>query len=219
MPGHPLLTAVFTESMRALTRHHLRQLPRGQELLERLSGKVIALRLEPFGKRVYLCPTHEDLQFLTELSRTPDVTISGNLAAFVQAGLLGKALSSLNEAGLGVAGDADLARQFHALSQALKIDWQRVLESHLGWPLAHSIMAAARAGSAWTHATLRAAQDDVSEYLREEARWLPDRAETEAFYNAVDTLREVTDRLSARISRLESSGQPLPQSVLADRLP
>lgn len=203
-PDHPLLAASLTESLRTLIRHHLSEAPEGRTLLERLSGQVIALRLEPFGKLLYLCPTTEDIQILTEISGAPEVTIAGNLAAFVRASF-GGTPKSLKTSGLAVIGNAETARQFQALSQALKIDWQRFLSRYLGYRLTGAILAMARAGRDWTRDTLDAAQADIGEYLREETRWLPDSSETDAFHAGVDTLRADADRLQARLDRLEAT--------------
>jgi ubiquinone biosynthesis protein UbiJ len=213
-PDHPLLAASLTESLRRLIRNHLSSAPAGRAVLEPLAGRVIALRLEPFGKVLYLCPTEADIQMLTEISGVPDVTIAGNLAAFTRAGLGSGHQESLKAANLDVIGDAETARRFQALSQALNIDWQRFLSRYLGFTLTNTVLSVARAGSAWTRDSLNALQEDVSEYLREEKRWLPDRSETDAFCEAVDTLRADADRLQARISRLqarlETSRQALP---------
>lgn len=205
-PRHPLLAASFTEGLRTLIRHHWREAPESRTLLERLSGRVIALRLEPFGKLLYLCLTAEDIQILTEISGAPEVTIAGNLAAFARASFGGNP-ESLKTSGLAVIGNAETARQFLALSQALKIDWQRVLSRHLGYRLTGSILAMARAGRDWTRDTLDATQADIAEYLREETRWLPDSSETDAWHAGVDTLRADADRLRARLDRLEATVQ------------
>jgi ubiquinone biosynthesis protein UbiJ len=44
----------------------------------------------------------------------------------------------------------------------------------------------------------------VAEYLQEEGRDLPTRTETEEFLADVDRLRDDTERLEARLARLES---------------
>lgn len=205
---HPLLAASLTESLRKLFRHHLSEAPGGRAVLDRLAGQVIALRLEPFGKVVYLCPTDADVQVLTEISGTPNVTISGNLAAFTRAGL-GGGREVLKTGNLEITGNAETARQFQALTQALNIDWQRFLSRYLGFRLTGSLLSAFRAGSAWTRSTAQALEADLGEFLHEEARWLPDGSAIDDYCAEVDTLRADTDRLQARIRRLETAHSPL----------
>jgi ubiquinone biosynthesis protein UbiJ len=52
----------------------------------------------------------------------------------------------------------------------------------------------------------------VAEYLQEEGRDVPTRVEVEEFLEAVDQLREATDRLDARLSRAESRARSIPKS-------
>lgn len=202
-----MLAASLTESLRKLIRHHLSEAPSGRAVLDRLAGQVIALRLEPFGKVVYLCPTDADVQILTEISGQPNVTIAGNLAAFTRAGL-GGGTETLKTRHLEITGDAETARQFQALTQALNIDWQRFLSRYLGFRLTGSLLSVFRAGSAWTRGTARALEVDIGEFLREETRWLPDGLAIEDFCDEVDSLRADADRLEARIHRLEVAGEP-----------
>ncbi len=200
-----LAADVASRALRILTRHHLAKSDEGLAALRHLAGQIIELRLEPFGKTLFLCPTDEDIQIFTKISGNPDVTIVGNLAAFTQAGLAGSSQESLKASGLLISGDAESLRQFQVLSQALRIDGQRLFSRLLGSNLAHSLLAAKDAGKNWARETMAAVQSDVSEYLREEARWLPDGSQMDALLSEIDKLRSDVDRLTARISRVNSA--------------
>ena len=210
---HLVLAAGFTEGLRRLLGSHLSAYPEAREKLSTLAGQVIALHLEPHGRTLFVCPTDHDIQVLTEISGQPDATIIGTLSAFAQAGLAAGGSSSLKAAGLKLSGNADTAQEFQALMQALKIDWARFLSPYLGRNLAESLVGLARTGAAWTRDTLLALQSDVSEYLREETRVLPDGKETDAFHAEVDRLRADADRLAARMARLEAALQAPAGSV------
>lgn len=200
-----LATDVATRVLQTLTRHHLAESDDGMVALKQMAGQVIALRIEPFGKTLFLCPTDEDIQIFTEISGNPDVTIAGNLAAFTRAGLANGSQESLKASGLKISGDAESALRFQALSQALRIDWERLLSRLLGSNLAHSVLGVTDAGKHWARETIAAFQSDVSEYLREEVRWLPDRSLTDGLLSDIDKLRSDMDRLTARVSRLSST--------------
>ncbi len=210
---HLLLAAGLTEGLRRLVGSHLSAYPGAREKLSGLAGQVIALHLEPYGRTFFICPTDQDIQVLTEISGQPDTTIIGTLSAFAQAGLAAGGSSSLKAAGLKLSGDAYTAQEFQALMQALKIDWARFLSPYLGRNLAESLVGLARTGAAWTRDTLLALQSDVSEYLREETRVLPDGKEIDAFHAEVDRLRADADRLAARMARLEAALQAPAGSV------
>jgi ubiquinone biosynthesis protein UbiJ len=202
---HLLLATGFTEGLRRLLGSHLSAYPEAGEKLSGLAGQVVALRLEPYGKTVYVCPSDQNIQVLTEISGQPDATITGTISAFVQAGLAAGESASLKAAGLKLSGNAETARDFQALIGAMKIDWERFLSPYLGRNLAASVIGLARAGAAWTRDSWQALQSDVSEYLREEARLLPDGSEIDAFHAEVDRLRVDAERLAARTARLQAA--------------
>lgn len=200
--NHPLLAAGITESLRALLRSHLSSTPHALAELRDLSGHLIVLRLEPLGKCIYLCPTDLDIQILTEVSGDADVTISGNFGSYLRA-IRNDSTTGLKASGLLISGNTDVAQSFQRLARALPIDWPRFLSRFLGARLSGLLLDFGRSGSAWTHDTLQALESDVSEYLREETRWLPDETETELFHGAVDRLRDDLERLTARVDRLQ----------------
>ena len=69
-----------------------------------------------------------------------------------------------------------------------------------------------RVSRKWSRDTVISLQDDVSEYLREEARLLPVQYETDRFNAEVDALRAHRDRLQARIARLNAKRIPPPSN-------
>jgi len=60
-----------------------------------------------------------------------------------------------------------------------------------------------RKGTDYTQNRFTTLQNNTSEYLQEEARYLPTKYEINHFLNNVDTLRNDTERLTQRIARLE----------------
>ena len=56
----------------------------------------------------------------------------------------------------------------------------------------------------WGRKAADSFSQNVAEYLQEEGRDVPTRVELEEFLESVDHLREATDRLEARLTRLES---------------
>jgi ubiquinone biosynthesis accessory factor UbiJ len=61
------------------------------------------------------------------------------------------------------------------------------------------------ASGAWSLAARirRTAGQNLAEYLTEESRDLPSRAEVEEFLHGVDELRETADRVGVRLARIE----------------
>ncbi|NBT45770.1 MAG: hypothetical protein EBT06_12840 [Gammaproteobacteria bacterium] len=201
---HPLLAASLSESLRTLIRHHLTDSPEGREALQRLAGQIIALRLLPFDRVLYLCPTGEDIQFMTEISGTPDVIITGHLPAFLEAARASASKETLKSSELSIEGSLQTAQDVQHLSRVLNIDWQRFLARYLGYRVAGSVLSTLRSGREHVRESFLALETDLSEYLREEVRLLPQKHHTETLFAEIDTLRADTDRLKARLERLES---------------
>ena len=128
-----------------------------------------------------------------------DVTVSGRLGDLL-------ALARDPEAGgsgLRFEGDAAVAQQVRRFFRELDVDWEEGLATYLGDAPAHQIGRLVRGVRGWFAESTDAAGRNLAEYLTEERRDLPPRAEVEAFLDDVDRLRSDTDRLAARISLLE----------------
>jgi ubiquinone biosynthesis protein UbiJ len=101
-----------------------------------------------------------------------------------------------------IAGDADLARRLEKLARNYAPDFEeafaQVFGDVLGVPLARAMQRAlAHVRDSAHHAT-----EDIADWLREESRLTIAPAEMDDFLDAVDSLRERSERLQARIARL-----------------
>ena len=82
------------------------------------------------------------------------------------------------------------------------IDWEEHLSRLVGDVVAHEVGGAARAARAFGRRAGRTAEQNLREYLQEEARLLPTRYELKELLDAVDVLRDDVERLAARVERL-----------------
>lgn len=190
-----------------LIKSHLAQAEGAKAALAPLIGKVIRLDFSPPGREIYLCPGPEEIQILTSLSGTPDLIIRGSPLSFLRAAMSLSEDSAMRPAGLTLEGDLGLARSLMRLSQALNIDWQRVLSRTLGERLAREALEGFRAGRRWLKMGASSLESDLGDYLREESRWCPDALEVDRFLSAVDHLRDETERLEARLRLLEADAR------------
>ena len=74
--------------------------------------------------------------------------------------------------------------------------------------IAHQVGSLARKATQFINNSSRTLQQDISEYLQEEARLLPARIEVGYFLAEVDQLRADVDRLSERVERLSQTRDP-----------
>ncbi len=174
--------------------------------LQPLSGKVIAIRIQPFDETLFVCPADDRIQILEQYLGEVDTTVSGSLSALGQTMLAPD--SDRAEDKLRIEGDTQTGRQFQRLFQQLDIDLEEKLAQLTGDVLAHKIGRLFRSSRDWTRQSLETFRLNLEEFLQEETRDLPATAEAEIFYHQVDDLRNDVDRLQARIERLVNAAPP-----------
>ncbi|MDN3516645.1 SCP2 sterol-binding domain-containing protein [Aquisalimonas lutea] len=129
----------------------------------------------------------------------PDVTVTGRLDD-----LLAMLRDPEHAAGrLRFDGDPAIAQRIQRFFRELDVDWEEGLARFLGDIPAHQVGRVIRGIGDWLRHSGDAARSSLVEYLTEERRDLPTRPELEAFLDDVDGLRADTDRLAARVARLE----------------
>lgn len=107
-----------------------------------------------------------------------------------------------------IAGDADLARRLQKLARNYAPDFEEAFAQTfgdvIGVPLARGMQRAlAHMRDSGRHAT-----EDVADWLREESRLTIAPGEMDEFLDDVDALRERSERLQARITRLCAHAMP-----------
>ena len=177
------------------TRSQLRRLD-GRALSVEFSNTPLALRLLVSGDTLQVGPA-----------------FGGDSALRVAASpgsLIGLLLRRGDDAALApgkveIAGDAELARRLEKLAGGYRPDFEaafaRVFGDVIGVKLAQGFAAALRFARERGEALLH----DGADYLREESRDLVAGGEMEQFLDDVDALRERSERLEARLSRLAAA--------------
>lgn len=169
-----------------------------------LAGKVIAITIEPFNETLYLCPTETSIQCLENFVGEVDTTLSGSITAFAMMGLSKNPRRSLFSGNVKITGNTQLGQNFQQLFEQLDIDWEQHLSHFTGELMAHTLGNLFRSGNQWTQESIETFKLNATEFLQEETRDLPAKAESDIFYQYVDSLRMDFDRLCARVNRLQT---------------
>jgi ubiquinone biosynthesis protein UbiJ len=196
--------------------------PDTRAALQPLDGRSVVLALDaPAGREaapLALRMTVADARLqvgpaMPEGGAQPDLAVRSTLGGVVSLGmrtllprLLGTPADEADAMPVGrlrIEGDAELARRLQRLAERFDPDWQqpftRVFGDVIGVQVANGMAAALRGA----RDSGRRLAETTAEYLTEESRDVVPRAELDAFFDDVDTLRDDAERLAARISRLQ----------------
>jgi ubiquinone biosynthesis accessory factor UbiJ len=102
-----------------------------------------------------------------------------------------------------IAGDAELARRLEKLASGFAPDFEEAFARTFGDVIGVPLAKAVREGLAHARETASHLSQDGAAWLRDEARIALAPGEVEGFLDDVDALRERTERLEARLARLE----------------
>ena len=180
------------------------------ETLSRLAGmtgKLIAVELRGVGITLYMAPHSGGIQLLREFDGSADAVISGTPLALARVGI-GEERGLLFAGEVEIRGDVTLGQRFESVLRELDIDWEEQLSHLVGDAAAHQVGNLVRDALQWGAKSADTFGRDLTEYLQEESRQLPQRDEVNKFLAAVDVLRNDVERLEARVKRLQARIDP-----------
>jgi ubiquinone biosynthesis protein UbiJ len=194
--------AIF-DRLSALLNRNVAQSERASALAQQLEGRALALVLEGTPITLFFRVADGRIAIDTRDAGESDATLSGSPISLLS--LVGPgAEDRLRGSSIRIAGDAEVAQRFRDVLQHARPDFEEELSRVVGDVAAHQVANIARGFFDWGRKAADSFSTNVAEYLQEEGRDVPSRVEVEEFLEAVDHLREATDRLDARLSRAES---------------
>jgi ubiquinone biosynthesis accessory factor UbiJ len=199
----PTWLMALCSALEAAVNTALRYDPGSRQALGRLSGRVLAVELTSPHLRFYLLPHAEGLTVQSQYEGKVDTCLKGSPMAL--AALLQSERLNLTGSGVEVFGQTGLLLDLQRITRNLDIDWEEALSQIVGDVAGHGSANALRKLSAWAKGRKTTFEHLLGEYLSEELKTTPARAELEHYYREVDTLRLATDRLAAKIEALESA--------------
>lgn len=176
----------------------------------RLQGKVLALTVDGPDWSFYVECLADGVRVAAEAPKPPDVTLRGGAILLSRLAAQFARGETTLPAGIEVQGDAELLHRFARLLARIGFDPAEVVARYVGEGAAQRLVGGLRSLLGWGRKSAGTLSLDTAEYLREETRDLARRVDAEEWMDAVDTLRDDTDRLEARLLRLERSGEAQP---------
>jgi ubiquinone biosynthesis protein UbiJ len=199
-------TAAWLASAEALLNRCIGESTQARALARRLQGTslqidvqgITSIRASIFGSRLALLPGDEG---------GADATISGSLPALFQLAKGGAGREAGAPAMGGppaqIRGDAEIANLYRELFVLARPDPEEELSRWIGDLPARRLSEWGRRALHLARRVHRTAGENIAEYLQEEGRDLVNKTELEEFLRGVDELREMADRIEARLGHLE----------------
>ena len=178
----------------------LRQDPETKDKLLDFEGRRITVELTDLNYAVSASFINTEIRLSNNDDSPSDLTISGRTIALVK---LGQNPENLFSKDITIHGDVQFAKQLQDVLDQFEFDWEALLAKFSGDTLAYPLAQGIRGFANWAKQNHQSLQMTIAEYLREEARLLPDKTELSPYLNDIDSLRADVDRLEARLKRLE----------------
>jgi ubiquinone biosynthesis protein UbiJ len=193
---------MLTERIQAAIDRNVAGSPRARELLARLEGRSLVVRMQFTPWRVRALVQSGRLLLARTQDESADALLEGTPLGLLS--MLREAPAEVIRRGdVTLTGNSEVAQQFQELMLLLRPDLEESLAGIIGDVPAYGLGQLLRKSLDYGRATARTAGLNVGEFLAHEKHVLVPRAEATEFLAGVDALREATDRIAARVQALE----------------
>ena len=167
--------------------------------LGRHAGRVLALEITGLGAVVYVEILADGLRLHPQAPQPPAARVRGGPASLLRVA----AGAPPAACGVSLAGDVGLVQDLAGALREADPDWEEALARLTGDVIAHQVGRGVRGLARFLAHAGEQFRLDLAEYLRDEAALAADAHAVRRWMDAVDALGEETDRLEARVRRLE----------------
>lgn len=211
-PGHqtvkrnldPALVSAAARTIEHIVNATLNYDPGTQAALARLDGRVIALESTEPSFTLFLQTGDGRVHLFSHWEETVACRLRGTLPNLIRL-LLAQPQHSLANTGVEVSGQPQLLSHLQQLAKDVDIDWEEPVTRLLGDVAGHQVANLLQTQWHWCRTQAPKVPVLLSDFLTEELRMLPEPGEVDYFYQAINTLRADTDRLEARLIRLQQT--------------
>ncbi|WP_292756625.1 MULTISPECIES: SCP2 sterol-binding domain-containing protein [unclassified Methylophaga] len=193
--------SLFLKPLEIALNHALRFDMESHEKLQRFASRSIRIDITNLNIAVIARFTDDRILLETAEEHVADLMIKADSFALLK---LVQQPDSLFSNQIQIRGDVQFAKQLQDWQQHFDFDWEQQLARVTGDTLAYPLAQSLRRGFDWLNYNRSEFEQSLAEYLREESQYLPDKSQTQRFMQNVDLLRADTERLEARIKRLQN---------------
>ena len=166
---------------------------------------MIAVECAAPALQLFILPSDEGLLLATQWAADADCTLRAPAASLMRLVLSKDKTAVLHSPEVDLEGDSHVLMALAQVLQDLELDWEYELSRWLG-PVATALIGGhLRSRANWYQQGFASLNQNLAEYLSEEARTLVGEREAQARFDELDQLKLDLDRLEARFERLGRS--------------
>lgn len=206
----PALQAAVLAALERAANTALDLSPHSGRELASLGEVVIGVQCTKPAFSVYLQPTREGaIRLMGHYDGELATQVRGSSSDFAELANSADPTATLINGGLELKGSSAPLIALQGVVARLDIDWEAPLVDTLGDVAGHQLAQILRGLFSWGRHAGSSLTRQLDEFIHEEARLTPPRAEVEDFYADIQKLTQQVDRLQSRLRRARARADSL----------
>jgi ubiquinone biosynthesis protein UbiJ len=199
----PVLQSAALSSLENLVNKALQLDPATSAKLQDLNGQRFSLELTEPDLNIGIGISGKRLRILGQHNDEVTTRLSGRWSEFAKVATATDPAAALINGDISISGDTGPLLELRKILTELDLDWEQPLADAFGDVAAHQLGKGLRAGQRWLSSTRINLHRQFSEFIVEESQLVPHPCQADDFYSAVDELKVCSERLEAKIRRLQ----------------
>ena len=197
-----LLSAALAGAERALNQT-IALTPTSHQELEALSGTLLGIDITSLDLRLFIdMISGTQIALLAHCERRPDAFVRGTVEDFAALVASDDPAATLINSGIELEGSSTKLITLQQIVSKMDVDWEAPLVDALGDVMGHQLAQALRVMFRWSESARASLKRQLSEYLLEEGKLTPPKAELEHFYDSVQSLSLRVERAQSQVAKL-----------------
>ncbi len=197
-----LLSAALAGAERALNQT-IALTPTSHQELEALSGTLLGIDITSLDLTLFIdMISGTEIALLAHCERRPDAFVRGTVEDFAALVASDDPAATLINSGIELEGSSTKLITLQQIVSKMDVDWEAPLVDALGDVMGHQLAQALRAMFHWSESARASLKRQLSEYLLEEGKLTPPKAELEHFYDSVQSLSLRVERAQSQLAKL-----------------
>ena len=185
--------------------------PMSHQELDALSGTLLGVEITSLDLTLYIdLVSGTEVRLMMHCERPTDAFVRGSLEDFAALAASDDPAATLINSGIELEGRSTSLINLQQVISKMDVDWEAPLVNTLGDVTGHQLAQTLRKFFQWSEGARASLKRQLSEYLLEEGRLTPPKAELEYFYDSVQSL-------SMRVERAQQQVEKLLAKVAANR--